>query len=330
MCGSGAVVGRCAEALITHSYTHRHRRVFSKCFTLFWRETWRWEQGQGPLHRELGVLGKGRFHRNLVPCPSQALCNLAVGKAGLTTLWLALIAPLRLSQRDRLQSRSTRAVLAVTLASAMAQRTSCSCSLPLQLSWVHCCSSRAPHLSSCTARLCCCSAGQRDTYLRFTRISFAKTCLQRDSQYAWALAAPQGLASSCRPCALAASLLQPWCQDACSPTGSWARGPNKPVRTLAATSPAAYCLGLLWETLHLRDWQSSPEHAPVTCRKDLDYSSPAGCTAQASWPSANAVDFAYWSIFFLSKRTFIWDSCSEINLCCTSECIIIAPMLPWI
>lgn len=108
---------------------------------------------------------------------------------------------------------------------------------------------------------------------------------------------PGDLASTSRPCALAACLLQSWCQDACSPTDSWAWRLKKPVHTLAATGPAAYCLLLLWERLHLRGWQSSPEHAPVTCRKDLDYNSPAACAAQAFWPCANAADFAYCSIF---------------------------------
>jgi len=46
----------------------------------------RWEQGHGPLRGGLGVLGNGRFHGDTPPCPSQALCNVAVGKAGLTAL----------------------------------------------------------------------------------------------------------------------------------------------------------------------------------------------------------------------------------------------------
>lgn len=36
--------------------------------------------------RGLGALGKGRFHRDLLLCPLQALCNLAVGKAVLNAL----------------------------------------------------------------------------------------------------------------------------------------------------------------------------------------------------------------------------------------------------
>lgn len=157
---------------------------------------------------------------------------------------------------------------------------------------VHCCSLRTPHLFSCTAWLCCCSADQRDTYI--SSESALIKCFFRGTVNMPGLSQlPSGLASTSRPCVLAGCLLQSWCQDACSPMDSWAWRLKKPVRTLAAMSPAAYCLLLLWERLHLRDRQGSPEHAPVTCRKDLDYNSPAACAAQASWPCANAVDFAY-------------------------------------
>lgn len=158
--------------------------------------------------------------------------------------------------------------------------------------WLECTAAPQGHLFGCAAWLCRCSAGQRDTYIPSE--SALIKCFFRERVNMpgpWQL--PSDLASSSRLCALAACLLQPWCQDACSPTDSWAWSLKKPVHTLAATSPAAQCSLLLWEKLHLRDWQSSPEHAPVMCRKDLDYNSPAACAAQAFWPCANAVDFAY-------------------------------------
>lgn len=83
--------------------------------------------------------------------------------------------------------------------------------------------------------------------------------------------------------------------------GSRARCPKKPVCTPAATSPAAFCLLILWERLLLRAQQSSPELAPATYGEDLVHDSPAARAAQASWPCANAVDFAYGSTFSLQE-----------------------------
>lgn len=212
------------------------------------------------------------------------------------------------------QGRVDHAVTCISAPPGPSQRTDCSqghqgcpCSHPglahateemlkpltAPSAWLWCIAVPRGHIFSCAAWLW----GWTKGHLHFTRISFDKMFLPRDSQYAGALAAPRGLASPSRPCAQAAWLLQSRCQDACSPTDSWAWRLKKPAHTLAAMSPAAYCQLLLWERLHLRDWQSSPEHAPVTRRRDLDYNSPAACAAQAFWPCANAVHFAYWSIF---------------------------------
>lgn len=86
--------------------------------------------------------------------------------------------------------------------------------------------------------------------------------------------------------------------------GSKAQHPKKPVRSLGATSPAAYCLLIPWEKTTFKSPAKQPELTPVTWGEDLDYHTPAAQAAQASWPGANAVDFAYWSIFFPLQDDF--------------------------
>lgn len=312
----------CRTPIPTHTHTQTHRRVSPKCSAVLQRGIWRWEWGQGPLHRKLSLLGKSRFHRDLVPHPPQAPSNLAAGKAGLTTLWLALIAPPRLSQRTDCSQGQSGLSLQSPWPHPQYRRDAEATDCPFSLAGVHCCSSRTPVRLRCLAvPLFCWTKG----HLHSIRISFDKMFFPREGQYAWALAAPQWLGLQLRLCALAACLLQPWCQDACSPTDSWAWSLKKPVRTLAATSPAAQCSLLLWEKLHLRDWQSSPEHAPVTCRKDLDYNSPAACAAQAFWPCANAVDFAYWSIFS-SPRGLSYETVVQKLIC--AALVIVLLLLP--
>lgn len=78
-----------------------------------------------------------------------------------------------------------------------------------------------------------------------------------------------------------------------SQPGSRAQHPKKPVRSPAVTSPAAYCLLIPWEKKTFKSPAKQPELAPVTRGEDLDYHTPAAQAAQASWPGANAVDFAY-------------------------------------
>lgn len=79
---------------------HTHREVLSPTALLHCTRKF----GDGIKARDPSADGsvcRGKVDSTgtLPPCPSQALCNLAVGKTGLTMLWFTLIALFRPSQR---------------------------------------------------------------------------------------------------------------------------------------------------------------------------------------------------------------------------------------
>lgn len=255
--------------------------------------------GQGPLCRGLHVLEKGVFHRDLPPCPSQALCNLAVGKAGLTALWFCVNCAVQTEPEDRLLARSIGAVLAVNLASPVVQRTYRSASPPLQLNKGAPLFHKYPTVFQLQSLAVLPFCWRRGHPCVISIQTLHKMLFQRDSLDLWALRAspavwlPSPGCAPHHPISRGPSEVTParlW--TAGNGTGSRVCHSKKPVCWPAAMSPAAFCLLLLWETLHLRAWQSSPKLALVTCREDSDDKSPAAWTAQVSRLCSNAMDFA--------------------------------------
>lgn len=189
---------------------------------------------------------------------------------------------------------------------------------PFSLAVVCCCSLRT--LFRWTARLCCCSAEQRDTYLS-PESALIKCFFWRSVNMPGPLQLPSGLASTCR--------LRLWQSVPCSPTpgrllahGQLGSAPEETCSRSGCTESGGLLLTPPLGNTALKSLQSSPEHAQVTCRKDLDYNSSAACSAQAFWPWANAVDFAYWTIFS-SPRGLSYETVVQKLICAVMAIVLL-------